>query len=291
MPRFGTKRTVLAVCFAALVGFTHAGIAQEDEPSRLALVIGNQSYQHAGPLSNPVNDAKDLSDALGQLDFEVSLHTDLDADSFDGAFQEYATRLSETQGVGLFYYAGHGVQLEGDNFLVMTDASFTTRKDLEKKSKSVGRILSKLKETKNKLNILILDACRNNPFTTQALNDSRGVSMGAMARGLGAITAGADFGTDILIAYATAPGKVALDGEGDNGLYTKHLLRSITVADQTLEQVFKRVRTAVQEDSNSAQIPWETSSLTEDFYFSRTDTSSDTGETKTKQKPVIFGTF
>lgn len=291
MPGFRTKRTILAVCFVALAGFTHAGIAQENEPRRLALIVGNQGYQHAGPLSNPVNDAKDLSEALGQLDFEVSLYTDLDADSFDRAFEEYAIRLSETQGVGLFYYAGHGVQLDGDNFLVMTDARFSTRKDLERKSKSVGRILSKLKEAKNELNILILDACRNNPFTAQALNDSRGVTMGTTARGLGAITTGADFGTDILIAYATAPGKVALDGEGDNGLYTKHLLRAITVADQTLERVFKRVRTAVQKDSNGVQIPWETSSLTEDFYFSRTDTGSDTDEPKSNQKPVIFGTF
>lgn len=222
---------------------------------RIALVIGNGAY-HDNPLNNPPNDAKLIADTLTGLGFQVISRRDADQTTMKRALQEFGGKLEKAgnDGVGLFYYAGHGVQLNGRNYLIPTKASIEREGDVEIEAVSADWVLEQMRYARNRLNIVILDACRNNPFAR---------SMRSADRGLAKMDAPA--GT--LIAYSTAPGDVAADGEGRNSPYTLALTQSMREGRQPIEQVFKRARVSVRAATSEKQTPWESSSLTGDFYF------------------------
>lgn len=219
---------------------------------RYALVIGNGAYS-ASPLKNPVNDSMDMARLLEQLGFTVMHRHDVGLREMETSVREFGHML-ETGGTGLFYYAGHGMQVEGRNYLIPVDAIIKSQSDVRFEALDVGRVLGKMEDAGNGLNIVILDACRDNPFA----NGFRSARSG-LAR--------MDAPSGTLIAYATAPGSVAEDGNGRNGVYTKNLLAHIATPGLPVEQVFKHVRIGVIRDTNQKQVPWEASSLTGDFYF------------------------
>ena len=157
-------------------------------------------------------------------------------------------------GVGLFYFSGHGMQVDGRNYLIPVDAEVDAEADVEYEAVEAGRVLAKMETAQNEMNIVILDACRNNPFARSFRNTSNGLA-----------TLNAPTGT--FIAYATSPGSVASDGKGDNGLYTGELIKHMKTKGLKVEEVFKRVRNDVKIKSNNKQVPWDVSSLTGDFYF------------------------
>ncbi|MBN2141182.1 MAG: caspase family protein [Desulfovibrionaceae bacterium] len=219
---------------------------------RVALVIGNGAYPQA-PLKNPVHDAKDMAAALQKLGFEVILRQDVGQRPMEDAISRFWSKLKRG-GTGLFYFAGHGIQVEGRNYLVPVDADLESESDVRFECVDAGRVLGKMEDAGNELNIVILDACRNNPFARSFRSAGRGLAK-------------MDAPTGSLIAYATAPGAIAADGEGRNGVYTKHLLRNIAVPGLAVSDVFMRVRMGVVEETGKKQVPWEASSLTGYFYF------------------------
>ncbi len=228
----------------------------KSQEQRVALVIGNSDYQ-AGPLLNPGNDARAMAEALRITGFEVMEYINLESQAdMKKAIRGFGQRL-QSGDVGLFYYAGHGIQVEGKNFLIPTRAEIYAEEEVEYESLDVGFVLSQMEIADNRMNIIILDACRNNPFARSWRSAGGG--------GLAFINAPA--GT--LIAYSTAPGSVASDGTGSNGLYTEELLKQIGREGLKIEDVFKNVRSEVLDKSNNMQTPWESSSLVGDFYFSQ----------------------
>jgi uncharacterized caspase-like protein len=169
------------------------------------------------------------------------------------AIRAFGKRLQKG-GVGLFYFAGHGMQMKGRNYLIPVDAKIESASDVEYEAVDAGRVLGKMEDAGNTLNIVILDACRDNPFARGFRSSTQGLAR-------------MDAPTGSLIAYSTSPGNVAADGEGRNGIYTKYLLHHMVVPDLTIEQVFKRVRNSVINETRNKQVPWESTSLRGDFYF------------------------
>jgi uncharacterized caspase-like protein len=221
--------------------------------SRTALVIGNGDY-HGAPLKNPVNDAVDMANVLTGQGFEVTIKINADMRAMKTAVRDFGKQLRTGRGVGLFYYAGHGFQLGGRNYLVPIGSEIQTESEAEFEAFDAGRVLGQMADAGNDLNIVILDACRNNPFARSFRSSVTGLAR-------------MDAPKCSIIAYATSPGNLAADGDGRNGLYTKHLIRNIQQPGLTVEQVFKNVRMAVAAETASKQIPWESSSLMGDFYF------------------------
>jgi formylglycine-generating enzyme required for sulfatase activity/uncharacterized caspase-like protein len=222
---------------------------------RAALVIGNSAYLDA-PLRNPVNDARAMRTALEACGFEVTLLTDVDKRAMEDAIRAFGDRI-RSGAVGLFYFAGHGLQAEGSNFLIPVGARLGQESDIRYEGVDLGRVLDTMKAAGNKLNILILDACRNNPFALA--KGWRDVG----ERGLAQVKAP----TGTLVAYATAPGATAADGSGDNGLYTGAILLQLKEPGVSLLQTFQRVREQVLAGSQGAQTPWESNSTVGDFFF------------------------
>ncbi|BCG65252.1 MAG: hypothetical protein methR_P3078 [Methyloprofundus sp.] len=220
---------------------------------RLALVIGNSNYADA-PLINPVNDATDMASKLSALGFEVIKQTNVDRQGMRMAIRDFGNRLKDVD-VGLFYYAGHGVQIKGVNYLVPLRADINSADEVQDESIEAGSVLRKMETAGNKVNIVILDACRNNPFASSFRSLNRG-----LARMDGPVGS--------FIAYATSPGAVAADGDGRNGLYTQYLLEAMGQPGLSIEQVFKQVRNQVVSDTSGKQTPWESSSLMGEFVFS-----------------------
>lgn len=229
-------------------------IIQKTSENRTALVIGNSNYAKAR-LKNPVNDAKLLKSELQKAGFKVFVHTDSDLSSMKESIREFGDELRKNPGVGLFYYAGHGLQRNGSNYLVPVDANIQRAYEIEDECLRADLVLRMMETYENPLNIVILDACRNNPYVSEFRSFDRGLAQPQTAP------------TGSIIAFATAPGKTASDGEGSNGLYTGQLVQVIKTPGLTIEEVFKQVRIRVGDISNKKQIPWENSSLTGDFYF------------------------
>jgi len=219
---------------------------------RMALVIGNGAYKSA-PLKNTVNDAEDMATILRNLDFNVMLKKDADQRTMQDSIRYFGKQLRQG-GVGLFYFSGHGMQIDGRNYLIPIDVKIETESDVEYEAVDAGRVLGKMEDAGNKLNIVLLDACRNNPFARSFRTGYRGLAR-------------MDAPTGSLIAYSTAPGEVAADGIGRNGIFTKHLMIHMSTLDLPIEQVLKRVRIDVSNETFGRQIPWESSSLMGDFYF------------------------
>jgi uncharacterized caspase-like protein len=220
---------------------------------RLALVIGNTRYRDA-PLKNPVNDAKAIAGELQQSGFRVNLQLDAGRAQMNSAIQAFGDDLAKTKGIGLFYYAGHGTQLAWRNYLIPVDAVIEKLEDMRERTVDLSALLQGLLKASNPMNVIILDACRDNPFGNRVPTEAKGLSQ-------------FDAPPGSLLAYATAPGNTADDGDGANGLYTENLLRELKVPEAKIEDVFKRVRLAVRRRSEGRQIPWESTSLEDDFYF------------------------
>ena len=232
------------------------GFAEE----RHALVIGNAAYVSPEPaLRNPVNDAREIAAALKSVGFEVRVALDADHAAMRRAIRAFEDRLREKGGVAFFYFAGHGLQVEGRNYLVPIGARLEREEQALARAVDATELVERLRETGSRLNIVILDACRNNPLTKQPY-----AARGGSGEGL----APARPASGTLVAFAAEPGHVVGDGTADRGLYAKHLARTLRTPGISLEQVFKRVREAVEQESRGRQVPVEFSTLTgSDFYF------------------------
>ena len=232
--------------------------AYKDE-KRYALVIGNSNYnKDIGILKNPVNDATDVATELRKSNFEVQLITNCTYVQLREAMRKFHEKLTNgprDQTVGLFYYAGHGVQYQDENYLVPVDADVKFEDDIARMCFPVQRmVLANMERSNSRMNIVILDACRNNPFPATTRSVSSG--LGEMKRARGSF-----------IAYATSPGSVASDGSGRNGLYTQELLKALRKPNLTIEQVFKDVRMNVLRLSDDKQYTWDSSNIIGEFYF------------------------
>jgi uncharacterized caspase-like protein len=254
----GTLRLFLSITLGVwiLVGAVlPAGAQGTQEEPRVALLIGNSRYKDK-PLRNPVNDVRAVARTLRELGFTVLAHENASKGTMERAVIEFGAQLTKG-GVGFFYYAGHGLQVRGRNYLVPVDAEIESEAMTRVAAVDVDLLLEQMAEAKNRVNIVILDACRNNPFERRVRGASRGLAAIDAARGT-------------LLAYATAPGSVAADGEGTHGLYTEELLKALRLPGLKVEEVFKQVRVGVTNRSAGAQTPWESSSLTGDLVINVT---------------------
>ena len=219
---------------------------------RVALVIGNGAYPTA-PLKNPVNDARDMARTLRDLGFEVILRENATLRQMEDAVDELWMRL-KAGGAGLFFFAGHGLQVAGRNYLVPVDARLQVEQDVKYRCMDAGLVLGRMENAGNQLNIVILDACRNNPYARSFRSAQEGLARMDAPKGS-------------LVAYATAPDSVAADGAGKNGIYTGQLLKHLRTPGLGIEELFKRVRIGVLGETGEKQVPWEASSLTGYFTF------------------------
>jgi|GEM_PF-4573573 len=219
---------------------------------RLALVIGNGTYE-TDPLRNPANDAYDMAAILKKLNFEVMRKINANKREMIIAIDEFGKKLRSAD-VGLFFFAGHGMQVKDQNYLIPIGSYVSSETDVEYEGVAIGRVLGKMETAGSKINIIILDACRDNPFKRSFRSASRGLARMDAPKGS-------------FIAYATAPGSVAADGKGRNGIFTKHILNNIGEENIPIEKIFKNVRKGVLRETDDKQIPWQSSSLTGDFYF------------------------
>ncbi len=220
--------------------------------TRTALVIGNSTYSFS-PLINPANDATDMAKSLRELDFDVAEYINLDRVGMRMAIREFGVKLKKG-GVGLFFYAGHGIQVKGKNYLIPVNSDITSEDEVVDESIDANMVLRKMESAGNDFNIVIMDACRNNPFARSFRSSEQGLAR--MEGPVGSI-----------IAYSTAPGSTAADGTGRNGLYTSFLLKAMKGEGLAIEEVFKKVRNNVRAETKGKQIPWESSSLTGHFQF------------------------
>jgi len=230
---------------------------EKDKNQKIALVIGNSAYKES-PLKNPVNDANDMAEVLKKCGFEIILKTNANQHDMEKAVRKFSDRLKDG-GVGLFYFSGHGVQVDGINYLIPVNSNIQDEIDVKAKSVSANYILGKMDRRKDGMNIIILDACRNNPYARSFRSPSTGLAQMDAPKGS-------------LIVYATSPGKKAEDGTGRNGIFTKHLLEMIKETPFEIMVLLRKVRENVMTETNEKQIPWEASSLLGSFYFSYTDT-------------------
>ena len=227
---------------------------QLSNSDRQALVIGNSAYTSAGVLRNPVSDAKAISNTLKQLGFKVTTVTDADQREMEQSIRDFGKQLRDHNGVGLFYYAGHGMQFDGENYLLPVDINPSTETDVRYDAVPLGKMLGQMQNAGNRMNLVILDACRNNPFARSFRTFNPGLTQVIAPEG-------------IFISFATAPGKVAADGNGRNGLFTSKLLRHLKTPGIKLEEVFKRTAADVYRDSDKKQVPWVQYAVIGDFYF------------------------
>ena len=221
----------------------------------LALCIGNGMYETTGILINPENDAKDIANALERLGFEVMKIENADQATMKKVIDEFGKKLKKYD-VGLFFYAGHGVQAKGFNYLIPVDAEINSENDIEYSCVNAGRVLAKMEDAGSTTNIVIMDACRNNPFERSWTRSATGRGLALMDAPIGS-----------LIGFATSPGSTASDGVADNGLYTSAILEYIGEAGLNILEIFQKVRKKVRENSGGEQVPWESTSLEGNFYF------------------------
>lgn len=231
----------------AIVG----SLAASPVHARTALVIGNSAYPTA-PLANPRNDANDVAVALRTAGFEVDLRLDADRKSMQDALGAFAARLKSKGGAGLLYFAGHGAQLAGENYLMPVDVAFGSAGELKRTAVSAGEAVDAMARARSGLNIVILDACRNNPLPAA-------IGTAGLSR--------IDTNATLFLSYATSPGAVALDGSGRNSPYTKHLVQAIGTDGLSIEETFKRTLKGVYQETKGAQTPWLSSSFFGDFVF------------------------
>lgn len=246
--RFALKVLLTLVLYVAGINAGHA-------EKRIALVIGNAAYKDS-PLTNPKNDAQLMTETLEKVGFEVTTLIDGDFRAMKLAMVRFGRKLRASDTVGLFYYAGHGVQSRGENYLIPVDAEIIDESEIDVFAINVNDYLRTMERASSRINIVVLDACRNNPFAGSFRSQLRGLARVDAPRGT-------------YIAYATAPGKVALDGTGQNSPYTKALSKAIATPGLTIEETFKEARRSVLASTGERQTPWETSSITGRFFFKK----------------------
>jgi len=232
---------------------------------RVALVIGNSSYAHVASLSNPRNDAEDISATLQRLNFQVIQGTNLDKAGMDKVIRQYSKAI-ENADVALFYYAGHGLQVNGKNYLAPINAKLDNEADLDFDMTPLSLILRQMERSK-RTNLVFLDACRDNPLLKTLARSMSSTRSASLTRGLARV----DTGVGTMISYSTEPGNVALDGNGRNSPFTKALLSNIEAKGVSINDLMITVRKQVLTSTNGKQVPWENSSLTGQFYFNPDD--------------------
>ncbi len=247
------RRWLLIPVLALITTFAAPALAKN-----VALLIGNSNYS-VGQLANPANDANDLANTLRAIGFDTTVRMNVDGDGMRGLIRDFGEKLKNNDGIGLFFFAGHGVQVNGENYLLPVSVPLRSEQDVEKHGVQANMVLRYMEDSKNRVNVVVLDACRNNPFIKTRSLKTRGL-------------APMDAPSGSLVAFSTAPGTEASDGSGRNGLYTKHLMANMKVPGLTVEQVFKRTREGVEVESEKEighmQSPREESSLKGgDMYF------------------------
>jgi hypothetical protein len=237
-------------------------MASADAATRRAFVVGNSAYQYTSVLPNPVRDAQDVAARLRDLDWDVTLQLDLSRAEMLRAFAAFARQL-QPDDLSLVYFAGHALQLGGENYLAPVDARLESEESVRRQFVPLNALLADLSRL-SRTRILILDACRDNPFAERiAADGQKSRSAGAGARGLARVYAG----VGSFIVFSTQPGNVALDGTGHNSPFTKALLQHLPLQGADVHAVMRRVRADVQQETNEAQIPWENSSLVDEVAF------------------------
>jgi len=250
-----------------LLMISKSAFAFEETLPRYALIIGNANYSFS-PLKNPVNDANDMATKLRSLRYKVTVALDQNPEQIRKSVKSFYQSIKENNAVSLFYYAGHAIQANNINYLIPVNANITSFERMTTQSLSINEVLQALRQSPGDQNIIILDACRNNPFEAKAGSKNKRAiviedkKLQQLSRGLAPVEAP----TGTLIAYATEPGNAAADGKGSNGTYTSALLRHIGKS-ETAEALFKEVRKDVLEATDEKQTPWEHSSLIKKFYF------------------------
>ena len=247
-------RLFRAIAAAAMGCWMMTGVALAD--GKVALVIGNAAYQKS-PLANPINDAKLVAKALGEAGFQVQLVTDLTQAGMRRALRDFSETVTQKgkDTIALVYYAGHGLQIDGENFLVPVDAKVEREADVAIETMRLADMMNALAALPTSMRIVILDACRNNPFTAIQKTTGKGLAI-------------VDAPAGSIVAYATAPGSEALDGGSvGNSPYTAALVEVMRQPNLQIEQMFKSVRVKVNALTGGKQVPWETSSLTVNFAF------------------------
>ena len=239
---------------------------------RIALVIGNADYKES-PLRNPVNDAEDVARALKKVGFDVTLLTNATQEQMESAITRFGDKLHKNS-TGLFYFAGHGIEYNGTNYLLPVRANISAPGHLRYKTVAAQYVLSEMEESGSGLNLFFLDACRSNPGRSFTRNRGGGLAQMGGAEGT-------------LIAYATSPNKTASDGDGSgrNSPYTKHLVRLIKSSNKPIELMLKDIRASVKKETNGAQTPWYNASIEGSFRFNRTDLSSQQAATNNPPPP------
>jgi hypothetical protein len=240
----------LALSFLVAAAMATAAHAER----RIALVIGNSAYSAVSPLANPKNDAALMAKTLKSVGFEVTMLVDADQRAMKQAMLDFGRKLRDGADASLFYYSGHGVQANGENYLIPVDAAIKDQGELDLQTINVNAFLQVMDNASSKVNIIILDACRNNPFASSLRSATRGLTM-------------LNAPTGTYIAYSTGIDQVAEDGTKGNSPFTQALARAIVKPGVKLEDTFKEVRRIVEAATNKKQVPWDSSSITGDFYF------------------------
>ncbi len=264
------RRTVMSVVAATgLLWSTAASMAE----SRMALVIGQSAYRAVTPLPNPTNDAKAMAQLLGEAGFEVTSASDLSQNAMRQTVSDFAAQVAAKgkDTVALVFYAGHGMQIDGENFLIPIDIDPKREADIPLQAVRLNDILNTLTSVPSRMRLVLLDACRNNPFPEIGKTAGRGLAI-----------VDAKFGAPgTFLSFSTSPGAEAEDGSGANSPYTTALLTAAKEPGLSIEDAFKRVRVSVNKATEGRQTPWESSSLTDDFrFFTVTDASAKPTEAK-----------
>jgi hypothetical protein len=246
-------RSIIAALAWLALTLASAGVQAETE-SRVALIIGNGAYKHAPVLTNPVNDANSMAETLRGLGFDVISVVDADRNEMVRAISEFR-RAMHPGGVGLFYYAGHGIQVSGRNYLLPVDAEILEENDAAFLAIDLDAVARELENAGVRLSLYVLDACRDNPFE----RGTRGIARNGLAP--------VDAASGSVIAFATAPGRTADDGNADHGLFTGELLKAMVKPGLELEDVLKQTAASVQAASRNQQTPWYNSAFYGHFYF------------------------
>ena len=252
--------SVIALATTLLLGPAEAGVSER----RVALVMGNSDYKHVSRLENPLIDSKAISASLKRLGFEVVEGYDLNMEGMRATVAQYAAQLDGAK-VALVYYAGHGIAVGGDNYLIPTDAVLKSSADVDFRTLNINLVLRQM-QREERVNVVILDACRDNPLAEELARSVKGTRSAGIATGLSEINTSSAAGT--LIAFATDPGKTALDGkQGENSPFTTALLKHMETPGISISSVMDRVREEVWRSTGEKQRPWVNTSIIGEFYL------------------------
>lgn len=275
--KYSTRSLSVVVLACALLSWLNL----HAEEARVALVIGNNSYANARPLANPINDAAVMADSLRSVGFTVILRTDADLKAMKGAVREFVQALP-SGGVGLVYYAGHGVQVKGQNYLIPIDATMAEEFEVPDETLALDSLLRGLEQGGTALNIIVLDCCRDDPY-------SRSWRGARSTGGVGGLSMPADMPQGMFIAFSTSPGKTAADGDGSNSPYTLSLVEEIGRPGLDFEKVFKNVGAKVAKATQGQQEPWFNTKFYGDFVFNPAGSAQPAGP-EAAPAPATSGT-